>query len=204
MKKLVMLFLATFIVVAGYSQTPSRCAPGDSSAKKCHGFGFQADITYNFIQLKPTEMKSFQVALMPGYHFCEYFFAGIGVAYANYNSFHLIPVFAHGTINFSKGNVIPFIQGKIGYAFGGKTGAVDYNLINDGGETPSTLVLSEAKGSLFVQPAIGLKFRVKENHKLTVAVTVDGLLMKIATAADPTTFMYPKNGTMGLKIGYEF
>ena len=79
MKKLVMLFLATFIVVAGYSQTPSRCAPGDSSAKKCHGFGFQADITYNFIQLKPTEMKSFQVALMSGYHFCEYFYAGIGV-----------------------------------------------------------------------------------------------------------------------------
>ena len=204
MKKLVLILVATFFAVSAFSQSPSKCAPGDSAANKCHGFGFQADVTYNFIQLKPSEMTSFQVAVMPGYHFCPYFFAGFGVAYANYNSFNLIPVFAHGTINFSKGNVIPFIQGKIGYAFGGKTGAVDYNLINDGGDNPSTLVLSEAKGSLFVQPAVGVKFRLKDNHKLTVAVTVDGLMMKIAPAADPTNYSYPKNGTMGLKVGYEF
>lgn len=204
MKKITFLALLLCLTTIGMAQGPSKCAPGDSMAARCTGFGMQVDLTYNFIKLKPTEMTSFQVAVMPGYHFCHYFFAGVGVGYANYNGFSLIPVFAHGTINFSKGKVIPFIQGKVGYALGGETGAVDYNRINNGGENPSTTVLSEAKGSLFVQPAVGIKFRIKDTQKLTVAFTVDGLMMKIATVAAPTEYLYPLNGTMGLKIGYEF
>ena len=187
----------------GFAQTPV-VTPGEEIPQTFHGFGIQVDGTFNFVQLKATEMTNFHVAVMPGYHFCDYFFAGIGAEYAYYNSFNLFPVFAHGTINFTKGKVIPFIQGKIGYAFGGKTGPVDYNLLNDRGSNAAPLLLDDVKGGLYVAPALGVKFRAGERAKIYVAVVGDLMVFKIATVADPATFMNLKNATIGLKVGFEF
>lgn len=204
MKRFTFLVLLMSFITASIAQGPSRCAPGDSMAAECTGFGFQADLTYNFIKLKPTEMTSFHVAVMPGYHFCHYFFAGIGVGYANYNGFNFVPLFAHGTINFSKGKVIPFVQAKVGLMLGSEKGTIDYNRINNGGENAPVWYLSEVKGVYYIQPAIGVKFRIKERNLLTVALTLDGMLTKVTPTLDPTNPLNIKNGTMGLKIGYEF
>ena len=149
-------------------------------------------------------MANFHVAVMPGYHFCHYFFAGVGVGYANYNGVNFVPLFAHGTINFSKGKVIPFVQGKVGLMLGKKTGSVDIDQINYQGEDAVPYYLSEVKGVFYIQPAIGLKYRIKDNQKLTVAVTLDGMMVKATPTTDPENPLYMKNGTMGIKIGYEF
>lgn len=204
MKKLTILLLLSCITMIGFAQSPSDCAPGDATAKQFNGFGFQVDGTFNFVPLKATEMTNFHVALMPGYHFCHYFFAGLGAEYAYYNTFNLIPVFAHGTINFSKGKVIPFIQAKIGYAFGGKTGPVDYNLLNDRGSNAAPLPLDDVKGNFYFAPALGVKFRAGERAEIYVAVVGDLMVFKIATVADPATSMNLKNATIGLKVGFEF
>lgn len=204
MKRFTFLVLLMSFITASIAQGPSRCAPGDSMAAECTGFGFQADLTYNFIKLKPTEMTSFQVTVMPGYHFCHYFFAGIGVGYANYNGFNFVPLFAHGTINFSKGKVIPFVQAKVGLMLGTETGSIDINKINYQGEDAVPYYLSEVKGVYYIQPAIGVKFRIKENQKLTVALTLDGMMVKATPTTDAENPLNMKNGTMGLKIGYEF
>ena len=204
MKRFTFLVLLMSFITASIAQGPSRCAPGDSMAAECTGFGFQADLTYNFIKLKPTEMTSFQVTVMPGYHFCHYFFAGIGVGYANYNGFNFVPLFAHGTINLSKGKVIPFVQAKVGLMLGTETGSIDINKINYQGEDAVPYYLSEVKGVYYIQPAIGVKFRIKENQKLTVALTLDGMMVKATPTTDAENPLHMKNGTMGLKIGYEF
>lgn len=204
MKRFTFLVLLMSFITASIAQGPSRCAPGDSMAAECTGFGFQADLTYNFIKLKPTEMTSFQVTVMPGYHFCHYFFAGIGVGYANYNGFNFVPLFAHGTINFSKGKVIPFVQAKVGLMLGTETGSIDINKINYQGEDAVPYYLSEVKGVYYIQPAIGVKFRIKENQKLTVALTLDGMMVKATPTTDAENPLYMENGTMGIKIGYEF
>lgn len=204
MKKITFIALLMAIIVTAMAQGPSKCAPGDSMAAECNGFGFQVDLNYNFIALKSTEMKNFHFAVMPGYHFCHYFFAGVGVGYANYNGFNYVPVFAHGTLNFSKGKVIPFIQGKVGLMLGKKSGTIDLNQINYQGEDAIPYYLSEVKGVFYIQPAIGIKFRLKDTQKLTFAVTLDGMMSKITPVTDPTNPLYVQNGTMGLKIGYEF
>lgn len=204
MKRFTFLVLLMSFITASIAQGPSRCAPGDSMAAKCTGFGMQADLNYNFIKLKSTEMANFHIAVMPGYHFCHYFFAGVGVGYANYNGFNFVPLFAHGTINFSKGKVIPFVQAKVGLMLGSEKGTIDYNRINNGGENAPVWYLSEVKGVYYIQPAIGVKFRIKERNLLTVALTLDGMLTKVTPTLDPTNPLNIKNGTMGLKIGYEF
>ena len=204
MKRFTFLVLLMSFITASIAQGPSRCAPGDSMAAKCTGFGMQADLNYNFIKLKSTEMANFHIAVMPGYHFCHYFFAGIGVGYANYNGFNFVPLFAHGTINFSKGKVIPFVQAKVGLMLGTETGSIDINKINYQGEDAVPYYLSEVKGVYYIQPAIGVKFRIKENQKLTVALTLDGMMVKATPTTDAENPLNMKNGTMGLKIGYEF
>ena len=186
------------------AQSPSNCKPGDSTANKCVKFGLQADLTYNFIQLKATEMTNFHIAVMPGLHFGHYLFAGIGAEYAYYNTFNLVPVFAHGTINFTKGKVIPFIQGKIGYTLGSVTGPVDYNLLNNRGTYATPLMLEEVKGNFYFAPSFGVKFRAGENAKIMVALVGDLMMFKIATVADPDTDLMLKNATMGVKVGVEF
>ena len=204
MKRITFLVLLMSFITASIAQGPSRCAPGDSMAAKCTGFGMQADLNYNFIKLKSTEMANFHIAVMPGYHFCHYFFAGVGVGYANYNGFNFVPLFAHGTINFSKGKVIPFVQAKVGLMLGTETGSIDINKINYQGEDAVPYYLSEVKGVYYIQPAIGVKFRIKENQKLTVALTLDGMMVKATPTTDAENPLNMKNGTMGLKIGYEF
>ena len=204
MKRFTFLVLLMSFITASIAQGPSRCAPGDSMAAKCTGFGMQADLNYNFIKLKSTEMANFHIAVMPGYHFCHYFFAGVGVGYANYNGFNFVPLFAHGTINFSKGKVIPFVQAKVGLMLGTETGSIDINKINYQGEDAVPYYLSEVKGVYYIQPAIGVKFRIKENQKLTVALTLDGMMVKATPTTDAENPLNMKNGTMGLKIGYEF
>ena len=204
MKKFTLLFIVSSLMMVSLAQAPSDCAPGDSKASEFNGFGFQVDLNYNFIKLKTTEMTNFHLSVMPGYHFCYYFFAGVGVGYANYNGFNFVPIFAHGTLNFSKGKVIPFIQGKVGLMLGSEKGTIDYNRINNGGENAPVWYLSEVKGVYYIQPAIGVKFRIKERNLLTVALTLDGMLTKVTPTLDPTNPLNIKNGTMGLKIGYEF
>jgi len=204
MKKIIFLVIVSAFILNISAQAPSRCKPGDSTANNCTGFGLQVDLTYNFVKLKSTEMTSFQVSLMPGYHFCDYMFGGLGVGYANYNGFNFVPLFAHGTINFSKGKVIPFIQGKAGLMIGKRSGTIDYNLINYTGENTTPWYLSEVKGVYFIQPVVGVKFRIKNNQKLLLALTLDGMMTKITPVADPANPLHTKNGTMGLKIGYEF
>lgn len=204
MKKFTLFLMASSLMMLSFAQAPSDCAPGDSKASEFNGFGFQVDLNYNFIKLKTTEMANFQIAAMPGYHFCHYFFAGVGVGYANYNGFNFMPLFAHGTLNFSKGKVIPFIQGKVGLMLLSNKGSFDYNLINNGGENAPVWYLSEVKGVYFIQPAIGVKYRISDRQKLTFALTLDGMLSKITPALDPNNPLNIKNGTMGLKIGYEF
>jgi len=204
MKKITFFALLLSLIMTATAQGPSKCGPGDSEASKFNGFGCQIDLNYNFIKLKSTEMSNFHIAVMPGYHFCHYFFAGVGVGYANYNGFNFVPLFAHGTLNFSKGKVIPFIQGKVGLMLGSKTGSIDYNLINNGGENAPVWYLSEVKGVYYIQPAVGVKFRIKDRNLLTVAVTLDGMLTKVTPTLDPNNPLNIKNGTMGLKIGFEF
>lgn len=204
MKKIIFVLMLSSLMINLTAQSPSNCKPGDSTAKSCVKFGMQADVTFNFIQLKATEMKNFHVAVMPGLHLCDYMFAGVGAEYAYYNTFHLFPVFAHGTINFTKGKVIPFIQGKIGYTLGSKTGPVDYNLLNNRGTYATPLMLEEVKGNFYFAPSLGVKFKAGENAKIMVALVGDLMMFKIATVADPNTYLKLKNVTMGLKVGVEF
>lgn len=205
MKKFTFFTMFMCLMMASFAQGPSNSAPGDSMTAKCKGFGMQVDLNYNFLKLKSTEMSNFHVAVMPGYHFCHYFFAGVGVGYANYNGLNFVPIFAHGTLNFSKGKVIPFVQAKVGLMLGKNTGSIDMNqVINYQGEGATPYLLSEVKGVYYIQPAVGVKFRIKDTQKITVAVTLDGMMTKVTPAVDPENPLNIKNGTMGLKIGYEF
>lgn len=204
MKKFIFLVIVSAFMINLSAQGPSNCKPGDSTANKCIKFGLQTDLTYNFIQLKATEMTNFHFALMPGLHLGSYMFAGFGAEYAYYNTFHLFPVFAHGTINFTNRKVIPFIQGKIGYAFGGKTGPVDLNLLNNRGTYAAPLMLSEVNGNFYFAPTLGVKFRAGDKCKVMVALVGDLMMFKIATVTEPDTDLILKNATMGIKLGLEF
>jgi len=200
MRKITFILLLAVAMVTGNAQVDSK----SETCKFIPKFGFQTDLTYNFIQLKATEMTNFHFAVMPGLHFCDYMFAGIGAEYAYYNTFNLFPVFAHGTINFTNGKIIPFIQGKIGYAFGGKTGSIDYNLLNNRGTYATPIWLSEVKGNFYFAPTLGVKFRTGDKCKVMLALVGDLMMFKFATVADPETFETLKNATMGIKIGLEF
>jgi hypothetical protein len=199
MKKITLILLVAFYLLTVNAQNDSK----SESFKFEPKFGFQTDLTYNFIQLKATEMTNFHFAVMPGLHLCDYMFAGIGAEYAYYNSFNLFPVFAHGTINFTNGKIIPFIQGKIGYAFGGKTGPIDYNLLNNNGTYATPLWLSKVNGNFYFAPSFGVKFKTSGNAKIILAVVGDLMMFKIAKVSDPETFDKLKNVTMGIKVGLE-
>lgn len=199
MKKITLILLVAFYLLTVNAQNDSK----SESCKFEPKFGFQTDLTYNFIQLKATEMTNFHFAVMPGLHLCDYMFAGIGAEYAYYNSFNLFPVFAHGTINFTNGKIIPFIQGKIGYAFGGKTGPIDYNLLNNNGTYATPLLLSKVNGNFYFAPSFGVKFKTSGNAKIILAVVGDLMMFKIAKVSDPETFEKLKNVTMGIKVGLE-
>ena len=199
MQKITLILFVALSILSLNAQNDSK----SESCKFTPKFGFQTDLTYNFIQLKATEMTNFHFAVMPGLHFCDYMFAGIGAEYAYYNSFNLFPVFAHGTINFTNGKIIPFIQGKIGYAFGGKTGPIDYNLLNNNGTYATPLLLSKVNGSFYFAPSFGVKFKTSGNAKIILAVVGDLMMFKIAKVSDPETFEKLKNVTMGIKVGLE-
>lgn len=200
MRKITLLFLLTISMIFVNAQVETK----SESCKFAPKFGFQTDLTYNFIQLKATEMTNFHFALMPGLHFCDYMFAGIGAEYAYFNTFNLFPVFAHATFNFSNGKIIPFIQGKIGYAFGGKTGSIEYNLLNNRGTYATPIWLSDVKGNFYFAPTVGVKFRAGEKTKIMLALVGDLMMFKFATVADPETFETLKNATIGIKVGLEF
>ena len=200
MRKITFMLLLAVAMITVNAQTDSK----SESCKFVPKFGFQTDLTYNFIQLKATEMTNFHFALMPGLHLCDYMFAGIGAEYAYYNTFNLFPVFAHGTINFSKGKMIPFIQGKIGYALGGKTGSINYNLLNNRGTYATPIWLSEVKGNFYFAPTVGVKIRAGENTKIMLALVGDLMMFKFAKVSNPETFETLKNATMGIKVGLEF
>lgn len=200
MKKITLILFVALSILSLNAQNNSI----SESCKFTPKFGFQSDVTFNFIQLKATEMKNFHIAVMPGLHLCDYMFAGIGAEYSYYNTFNLFPIFAHGTLNFSNGKIIPFIQGKIGYAFGGKTGTIDYNLLNNNGTYATPLLLSNVKGSFYFAPSFGAKFKTSGNTKIILAIVGDLMMFKISKVSEPQKFEKLKNVTMGMKVGLEF
>lgn len=105
------------------------CMTFSISAQKEKGFGGKLMAGYGINA--GSSFNTFNVNLMPGYHFNSSWFAGVGVGYENvnlsvidgkdYNSMSVIPIFAHAQWNFIEdAPIIPFLGLRLGYGIGSK------------------------------------------------------------------------------------
>ncbi len=161
-----------------------------------NGFGGQVEVGYG-LKLGD-KLNVFQVALMPGYHFGPYLFAGVGVGFNSYSSngesLSTFPIFAHGTVNLTAGTTwTPFLAAKVGYGIGKKSATYDGDHL-------------ETKGGFYISPSVGVKYKVAPQHAISFGLFYDAMSLKttFTEAGEAPLTNTTANSALGVRVGYEF
>ena len=191
-------------------------------------FGLQVEAGYNFelsesysFNLSGNSHADFNhqawnIAVSPGYHVTDKLFAGVGVAFYDYDysrvmnniyggdeskqievnsNFMSAPIYAHGTWKFRAGNrPSMFVSLKAGYGIILKN---DYS--------KKGVISADYSGGLYVSPSVGYMYPINDKHAISLSVSYDVQKYTAAVKADDGNFDHDRtNSTFGVKVGWAF
>lgn len=195
---------------------------------KAGTFGLQVEAGYNFelsesfsFDLSGNRHADFNhqawnIAVSPGYHVTDKLFAGVGVAFYDYDysrvinniyggdesekievnsSFISLPIYAHGTWKFRAGNRPSlFVSMKAGYGIILKN---DYS--------KNGVISGDYTGGLYLSPSVGYMYPINDKHAISLSVSYDHQKYTAKVIADDGNFDHDRtNSTFGVKLGWAF
>lgn len=116
------------------------------------------------------------------------------------------PVYLAGMYRFSDEKVVPFVEGKLGYAFINKNYSA--KLSNYYPEYPGTVEFkTKKKGGIFFSPSVGVLFPVKNRQKIAVSaayILEQDSYTSRAVQVDKIETGRNTHHSVALRIGYIF
>lgn len=190
-----------FFIILGISLSNTIYSQHGGNAR----IGAQIETGYG-IKLDKNSVNAYQIFLSPYYRVNNNLLLGVGAGFQRHTDMllnHSMPIFIHSTYKFNADSAIkPFLKLKIGYGLGSNDmGAFGKDA---SGNNISGKVTQQP--GLFLSPAVGVNYNLKNNHAIFFSLSYDLLKMKY-TGGEVLSF-FPlnnwSNSTLGLRLGYEF